>query len=166
MMRSILASILLSALIGLAACAPAPSPAPDSGPGPDAATLARSGYEAFARGDIEGVLALMDDELVWHEAASLPYGGIHLGPQTVLERVFGAIAGDWDAFSATPERYIDGGDSVVVLGTYRGVHRRSGGQLEVPFAHVWRVHDGRLVEFHQFTDTALWLRAATGPETP
>jgi uncharacterized protein len=132
--------------------------------GPGNQALVMSGYAAFAAGDMATVAALLDPELVWHEAESLPYGGVYHGPDAVMENIFMAIARDWDDYAAEPQLFIDGGDHIVVLGEYRGVHRESGGRMQVPFAHVWRMAGGRLVEFHQFTDTAGWLAAARGSE--
>jgi uncharacterized protein len=124
--------------------------------------LARSGYAAFARGDIPAVIGLMDQALVWHEAESLPYGGVHRGPDAVLQNVFMALGRDWQPFSATPQQYINAGDSVVVLGEYRATNRSTGRAFAAPFVHIWRFENDRLVEFHQLTDTAMWLAAMDG----
>ena len=43
----------------------------------------RSSYEAFARGDLDGALAMMDDDIEWHQAQGLPHGGIYHGLATV-----------------------------------------------------------------------------------
>ena len=136
--------------------------------GGDSANLAlvQSGYAAAAVGDMATVASLMAPDLVWHEAETLPYGGVHRGPEAVMQQIFGAIGRDWSDYAAEPIRFIDGGDHVVVLGEYRGVHTRSGGRLQAPFAHVWRIENGQLVEFFQFTDTALWLTAIDGEATP
>jgi uncharacterized protein len=136
----------------------------DAEQGPGNQALVMSGYAAFAAGDMATVTALLDPDLVWYEAESLPYGGIYHGPDAVMENIFMAIARDWDDYAAEPQRFIDGGDHIVVLGEYRGVHRESGGRMQVPFVHVWQMAGGRLVEFHQFTDTAAWLAAARGHE--
>ena len=123
------------------------------------AELARTGYEAFSRGDIDGVVGLMDPAIVWHEAESLPYGGIYHGPDAVLENIFMAVGRDWEPYSAIPRKFIQAGDHVVVLGDYSGTHRETGRAFAAPFSHVWRFENGLLVEFWQFTDTALWLAA-------
>jgi uncharacterized protein len=120
----------------------------------------KAGYAAFAAGDMDVVMALLSPELVWHEAETLPYGGVYHGPEAVMENIFMAIGRDWNDYVAEPLRFIDGGVHVVVLGEYRGIHNESGGRLKVPFAHVWRMEAGQLVEFYQFTDTAGWLAAA------
>ncbi|MGY6553605.1 MAG: nuclear transport factor 2 family protein [Wenzhouxiangella sp.] len=136
--------------------------------GDDSASVAlvKSGYAAAAVGDMATIRSLLAPELVWHEAQTLPYGGAHHGPEAVMQQIFGAIGRDWSEYAAEPTRFVDGGDHVVVLGEYRGVHQRSGGRLQAPFAHVWRIENGRLVEFFQFTDTALWLRAIAGEQSP
>jgi len=128
--------------------------------------LVQSGYAAAAVGDMAAVAALLAPDIVWHEAETLPYGGIHHGPDAVMQQIFAAIGQDWSDYAAEPKQFIDGGDHVVVLGEYRGVHNASGGRLQVPFAHIWRMADGQLVEFHQFTDTAAWLTAIAGPSSP
>jgi uncharacterized protein len=130
--------------------------------GPNAET-ARAAYEAFARGDLDGVLAALDETIEWHEADALPNGGVYHGVDEVRRAVFGQLDGDWEGFQAVPERFVDDDESaVVVLGRYRGTSLRTGAELDVPFAHVWAFRDGRAVRFDQFTDTALWLRARGG----
>jgi ketosteroid isomerase-like protein len=40
------------------------------------AALIRSGYEAFASGDIEGVLAVFADDILWHVPGRGPLSGV------------------------------------------------------------------------------------------
>jgi ketosteroid isomerase-like protein len=144
-------------LIALWACAPAA--------GDDTAArnteLARSGYEAFARGDVAAVVALLDPAVVWHEAETLPYGGVFHGPDAVVENVFARLGGDWDPFAAIPRQYIAVDSHVVVLGEYRGTSRATGRSFTAPLAHVFTFRNRLVVEFRQFTDPGLWLRAMT-----
>ena len=44
-------------------------------------------YDAFASGDIPGVLGKLDNGIEWIEAEGFPYGGTYRGPQAVLEGV-------------------------------------------------------------------------------
>jgi uncharacterized protein len=158
-MTNLLRSLLVLPLVAAIGCATVP---PADRAGERSSELARSGYEAFARGDIGSMMALMHPSLIWHEAESLPYGGAHRGPDAVMENVFMGLARDWEPFAAIPQEYIAAGDRVVVLGEYRATHRESGRSFVAPFAHVWRFNDGRLVEFRQLTDTGLWLAALRG----
>ena len=120
----------------------------------------RSSYEAFARGDLESALSMMDEDIVWHQAQGLPHGGVYHGLATVRANVFDPLEGEWwEGFAADPEEIIGLGDDVVVLGRYTARAKETGRPLDVPFAHVWRFRDGKAVRFHQFVDTHGWREA-------
>ena len=120
----------------------------------------RSSYEAFARDDLDGVVAMMDEEIVWHQAQGLPHGGTYRGLPAVRRAIFDPLDDEWwNDFEATPTEFIGCGDHVVVLGRYTGRAKASGASLDIPFAHVWRFRDGRAVQFDQFTDTRGWTDA-------
>jgi uncharacterized protein len=124
--------------------------------------LIREIYDAFAAGDIAGVLGRMAPDIVWNEADSFLYadGNPYVGPDAVLAGVFARIGAEWDGFEATPEELIDGGDTVVALGRYRGTHKVTGKRLDAQLAHVWRVRDSKAARFQQYTDTLQSARAA------
>ena len=123
----------------------------------------RSSYEAFGRGDLDGALAMMDEEIVWHQAQGLPHGGVYHGLPAVRAAVFDPLDEEWwEEFKADPSEVIGLGDDVVVLGRYTARAKATGAPLDVPFAHVWRFRDGRAVRFHQFTDTRGWVEALGG----
>jgi ketosteroid isomerase-like protein len=120
----------------------------------------RSSYEAFNLDDLDGALAMMDDDIVWHQAQGLPHGGVYRGLAAVRAAVFDPIDDEWwEDFRADPDEVIGLGDDVVVLGRYTARAKETGAPLDVPFAHVWRFRDGRAVRFHQFTDTRGWVEA-------
>ena len=122
--------------------------------------LVRQSYEAFARDDMDGVLAHIHPEIEWHQAQGLPHGGVYRGIDEVRANVFDPLDRDWwDEFVVTPEEIVDAGREVVVLGRYRGVARDTGKKLDVPFVHVWTFADERAVRFRQFLDTAGWNEA-------
>lgn len=120
----------------------------------------RASYEAFARGDLDGALAMMDDSIVWHQAQGLPHGGIYEGLPAVRAAVFDPLDTQWwDGFDATPTEMLGGDDHVVVIGRYTARAKGTGRALDVPFAHVWKFQNGKAVRFHQFTDTRGWTDA-------
>jgi uncharacterized protein len=120
----------------------------------------RASYEAFARGDLDGVLVLLHEEVEWHQAQGLPHGGVYRGSEAVRENVFEPLDAEWWAeFEALPNELIDGGDEVVVLGRYVGTAKDTGKRLDVPFVHVWSLRGGRAWRFRQFLDTRGWVEA-------
>jgi ketosteroid isomerase-like protein len=122
--------------------------------------LTKQSYEAFARHDMDGVLAHMHPDIEWHQAQGLPHGGLYSGLDEVRANIFDPLDRDWWAeFVVTPEEFIDAGSQVVVLGRYTGVARGTGRKLDVPFVHVWTFADGQAVRFRQFLDTAGWVEA-------
>jgi ketosteroid isomerase-like protein len=112
-------------------------------------------YAAFGAGDVPGVLSRMSPDIVWNEAENFPYAdrNPYLGPEAVLTGVFARIGTEWDGFTVVPDDLLDAGDAVVVLGRYKGVFKATGRALDAQLVHVWRVEDGKVVAFQQYTDT-------------
>ena len=115
-------------------------------------------YGAFAKGDIPAVLAALSPAIEWTEAEGGPYGGLFHGPQAVLENVFMKLGGEWDSFAAVPREFVTEGATVVALGEYSGTFKATGKSFRAPFAHVWKLTDGRAVSFQQYTDTEVHRR--------
>lgn len=127
----------------------AATPVPD---GTDTVALCRLGYERFGAGDIRGVLALMDDDIVWSTPASISFGGAYHGPSGAAE-FFGKLPRNFAELVVTPRHYIDAGDTVVVQGTHRG-RTHAGNSFEVPFVHVWTWRAGKATGFTELMDSA------------
>ena len=120
----------------------------------------RSSYEAFNREDLDAALAMMDDDIEWHQAQGLPHGGFYKGLAEVRRAIFDPLDEQWwDEFSADPDEFLDAGDEVVVIGRYRGRAKGTGKPLDVPFVHIWTFQDGKATRFRQFLDTAGWIDA-------
>jgi uncharacterized protein len=110
-------------------------------------------YEAFGRGDVPAVLGAMTEDVEWHEAEGMPYGGVYHSPQQVAENVFGPITTDVDGFAVTPEQLIASGDTVAAVVRYTGTGKLSGKSLDLEAVHIWDLRDGKLARFRQFIDT-------------
>jgi len=122
--------------------------------------LVRSFYEALGRGDVPTVLGLLHPQLEWTEAEGFPYySGTWNQPQDVLDKLIVPLMRDWDDFSVAAADFIAEGDRVVSIGLYGGVNKVTGKRMRAPFAHVWRVTDGKLKRFDMYTDTLLVARA-------
>jgi ketosteroid isomerase-like protein len=122
--------------------------------------IVRRSYEAFARHDLEGVMADMHPEIVWHQAQGLPHGGTYRGLDEVKRNIFDPLDEEWwDGFTADPDEFLDAGENVIVVGRYRGAAKATGKQLDVPFVHIWTLEGGTAIRFRQYLDTAGWVGA-------
>ncbi|MHB1200042.1 MAG: nuclear transport factor 2 family protein [Polaromonas sp.] len=116
----------------------------------------QSFYDAIARGDVAGVLAVLHAELAWTEAEGFPYySGTWRTPQEVVDKLLVPLARDWESFAAMPNDFIEAADRVVAFGVYTGIAKATGKSMRAPFAHLWRVRDGKLASFDMYTDTLL-----------
>ena len=128
----------------------------------DNVALVRGIYDAFAAGDVAAVLGAMSEDMVWNEAENFPLAdrNPYRGPQAVASGVFARLAEEWDGFGVEPQEFLDAGDSVVVLGRYRGTHKATGRAMNPQMAHIWRVSDGKATGFQQYVDTLAVARAS------
>jgi len=117
-------------------------------------------YGALAKGDAQEAFALLNDPLEWTEAEGFPYfSGTWRSKEEIAEKLFVPLSKDWEGFSVNPDSFVTEGQEVVSFGIYRGINRKSARSLAAPFAHRWRVADGRIVRFVQYTDTLLVHKA-------
>ena len=121
--------------------------------------IAERTYAAFAEGNVPGVLENFHDDVEWHAAEGLPWGGMHKGPDAVAQNVFGALMAKFDGFTVNVDRYVEDGDCVVALGRYSATAKDSGKPLDAAFAHVWELESGKLKRFQHHTDTVKFQRA-------
>ena len=123
-------------------------------------------YDAFAKGDMQTVMAAMDPKIDWREPYGLPFED-QVGPDAVLQNIFAVLPTVYRDFSLDMEQVLDAGDDVVLgLGIYRGVGQETGKTLAAHFAHVWRIGaDGKIIGFRTYTDTHMW-REVLGVDEP
>jgi ketosteroid isomerase-like protein len=128
---------------------------------PTSADLVRAFYAAAAAGE-PAAMQFFDPDIEFRMPDVLPHGGTIHGVEA-LGRYFGEVQGRWEDFRAELDDTVDGGDRVVALGRFCGRPRASGRYVEVPFALVWTVREGRAVRVDEYTDTALLLEALRPP---
>ena len=117
--------------------------------------IVRRGYEAFGRGDLDGLISLMDDNVEWVSPgpSDLPTAGQRRGPQQVRQ-FFGSVNELYDFESFEPQTFVSEGDLVVVLGTDRVKVKATGKTITEAWAHVFTVKNGKIVRFQEYIDTA------------
>ncbi len=120
--------------------------------------LVRERYEAFNQRDLDAVVEIFDDDIEWSTPEGYRYGGTYHGTEevgTFFERAFSDI----EDLTLDVDRFIDGGETVVVEGTLQGQAAETGRTLDIPFAHVIDILDGKVTRFQEFADTARFEHA-------
>ena len=112
-------------------------------------------YAAFGNRDRDTILELFDPQIEWVQNEGFPGGGRHVGAEAVLNDVFAKFRLEWAVWQAVVSDWIDAGNTIVAIGEYRGTYKATGRSMKAAFAGVYRVRDGRIVSFHQYTDTAM-----------
>lgn len=116
-------------------------------------------YESFAEGDIETVVATWGLTIELSEPEGIVGGGTLHGPDEILENLIVGLANDWTDVSVIPERFIDGGGTVVALITWSGTYIETGKSVEFRGAHVFDFEDEKIVNWTSYADTALFNAA-------
>ena len=117
--------------------------------------IVRAHYAASAQGNIDEMMAQVSPQVRWTEMAGFPCAGTWVGPQAVVDNVFTVLGREWIGYRFELQHLVDGGDKVVGVGTYHGTFRATGKEMQARVAHVWKLQNGKIVAFEQFTDTLL-----------
>lgn len=125
----------------------------------DPRDIIKDHYAASARGDLDGMIAPFAPDIRWTEMAGFPYAGTYVGPQAIVDGVFGRIKTEWEDYQATPDEYVSAGDHVVAFGVYSGTYQATGSYMEARFTHHWTLRDGLVTRFEQYADTHLVRQA-------
>ena len=115
--------------------------------------VVRKGYEAFGRGDMNGLLAQFDADIEWRTPgpADLPTAGDrrgHAGVQEFFQNLFAIV--DIQRFETT--QFVAQGDTVMVIGEDTSRVKATGTTLEFRFVHAFTVRNGKVVAFDEYTD--------------
>jgi ketosteroid isomerase-like protein len=117
--------------------------------------LVQQGYEAFGRGDIEGLLSLFDDNIEWVTPGppDLPTAGTRRGRQEIAQ-FFQTLNDLFEIQRFEPKTFVAQGDRVVVLGDDTARLRATGKVLTESWAHVFVLRNGKVTSFQEYLDTA------------
>lgn len=124
----------------------------------------KSLYAAYSSGRIDTLLQAMDPKIRWYsnaDRALLPWGGERSG-QTEARRFFEELAANYETEQFEPREFMGGADFVVVLGHSRGRMKRAGGRVDDQWIHLFRIRNGKVVEFRAYSDTHAQVQAFFG----
>jgi uncharacterized protein len=112
-------------------------------------------YEHFKRGDIKALLKLLSANIEWQlpEIENVPFAGKRRGHEE-MGQFFESLVDTQEVQHFDPREFIARGDKVLALGHYAFRVKSTGREFGGDFAHVFTVHDGKVVRFHEYMDTA------------
>ncbi len=113
-------------------------------------------YQAVAQNDLPAVLQSLDENVIAHQATSLPYGGTYRGHEGFMH-MGTAIFNTWENFQVKPDQFLDAGEFVIVRAVMRGKARQTGKPFDMPLVEIWRLQNGSVQEITPF----YWDTAAT-----
>jgi len=130
----------------------------------DNTQLVQQAYEHFQTGNIQALLSLCAGDIVWQlpEIAHVPFAGKRHSREQVGQ-FFTSLGEEQDVLAFEPKEFIAQGDEVVVLGHYAWRVKSTGRKFEADWAHVFTVHEGQIVRFQEYTDTAAAAAAYRKP---
>jgi ketosteroid isomerase-like protein len=121
--------------------------------------IMRRGYERFmASGEIRA-----HPDLVWDVSRlGWPDQQIYAGPEGANQ--FNAEWADaWDDWELEVEDFIDAGEDVVAIVNQRGRSKATGIPVEMRFAQVWTLRDGRAIRMQMYASTEEAVRSVGLP---
>ena len=120
--------------------------------------IVRRGYEAYARGDIPGMLESAHPDQITYRAE--PDGATYHGPEGLL-RAIAEWVEDFEEFTATPEEFIDANENQVVVRLHQSaIGSQSGVPIEADFWFVHTLSEGMITRLDMLASKAQAFEAA------
>ena len=113
--------------------------------------LVRRAYDGYESEGVEGILWLLDPEVEWRNPPDSPIAGVFHGHEGVRkwERLTHEV---FDEMHFWPEELIEAPDGrILALCQARVRGRESDVVVEVPFAHVIELRDGKAIAFEMYS---------------
>jgi uncharacterized protein len=107
-----------------------------------------SAYEAFSRGNIQSVLTMLAEDILWHVPGRGPLSRNYRGPDEVLGFFDHFMRLSDGTFRVQLTKIFAEGDRVVILCTENA--RRGGRSWSSPQVHVWTIKNGRATAFREY----------------
>ena len=120
--------------------------------------IIRRGFEHWmATGEFEEV----DADFVWDMSSFRGWPEQQIYPGIEGARQFNADWGDaWDDWEVEVDDYIDAGERVVVIVRQRGRSKATGVPVDMRFAQLWTLRDGRGIRMQMYASPEEALEAA------
>ena len=112
-------------------------------------------------GNVDEILAMMDDDIVMDSVLSpeVPneISGVHSGKEQAAAYFAGMLA-EWEMVDWQVDRYVADGDDIVMVGSCHWRHRATGREVRSPKIDLWHFDHGRATRFYEMFDTLAFAR--------
>lgn len=117
----------------------------------------RDGYKAFNSGDVEALVELFDEDLVWHFPGTSKLAGEHVGRDACLGMLgeYGAASGG--TLKADPVDIMAGEEHVT--GWAHDTASANGRTLDINAVVIFTMRNGKVTEARHFVDDVAALDA-------
>jgi ketosteroid isomerase-like protein len=123
--------------------------------------VARAAYEAFNRGDIDGMLGLCAPDIEWQDRGGPSLDTTGITGKDAVRAYFETVLEPWEEVRREPEEIIDlGGDRVLVLFRTFARGKGSGVEVDARAGDLVTFKEGRVVRWTGYLDRAQALEAA------
>jgi uncharacterized protein len=119
-------------------------------------------YDLYAETNGAGIFDLLADDVVFRQAPSLPYGAELHGIEAAKEG-FANVIGAWASLQVEVEELVAAGDLVIAYMMLEGVGKATGKSYSGPTAEVFRMRDGKIIEWRPLYWDTHAVRLACGP---
>lgn len=116
--------------------------------------IVRAAYDAFGRGELDAVLDFCDPDIVIRdpERTGTTFRGIE-----GLRRFWEEWFENWQEYLVEPNEFEEHGDQVLVRAAQIGRGKLSGVEIRQDLFNVFRLRDGRVVEYRLYSDRDMAL---------
>lgn len=117
-------------------------------------------YLALEAGQEDALAKILDPDILFVEADSLPYGGTKRGIAGTMEGV-GEMLAAWRNIHVEITEFLCAGDLVIAYMVFHGISRATGQVYTGPCAEVFRLANGKITEWRPiYWDTKAAAEAA------
>ncbi len=122
------------------------------------ADTVRTGWDAFADGDMDAAVATTSEQAKIVVPESLPWGGTYTG-RAGFKEMIGKFVSNFDEVHPEPQQFLEADDGHVLV-TVSGVGTtKSGNELSGDSIWLYKVDDGEISHAEFYGDTATAVEA-------
>ena len=128
----------------------------------DHTKIVQEAYAAFGRGDVQGILSLLTDDVDWEAVVGagpkVPTRGPRRGKNQVGQ-FFKQVGESIDFKKFEPREFVAQGDKVVALGYYEGVAKSTGRSWKSDWVMVFTLKNAKIARFREYADVVAMTAA-------